>query len=156
MKKLKLSGLIVLHVLTLVACNDDSVSPMQKVEVEVGEAFMINGHSQLNFTNFDESDLKIEVKGFSDHIVNGLVTQRIYVDVDIIDNNKTNHQVEAGYEDICLGQSTGGNCNELRFEMKDQVFFLRFEEVYWSEVKQNKDGVEYIEVDSSQLIVERQ
>ncbi|WP_296619899.1 hypothetical protein [Marivirga sp.] len=156
MKKTILSSFTIIIVLILVACKENTISPMQKIEVEVGEAFIVDGQTQLNFANFDEVDVKIEIIDFSDHLVRGLVSPRTYVNIDLIDEIRTDYQVEAGYKDRCITQSTGGNCNELRFEIKDQVYFLTFEEVYWSEVKENNDGIEFIEVDSAQLIVERQ
>ncbi|WP_375577764.1 hypothetical protein ABWH96_11965 [Marivirga tractuosa] len=112
--------------------------------------------TQLSFVNFEEENLKIEVRNFSEHLVKGLVSARTYVDVAIIDDKRTNYKIEAGYEDSCHGQSTGGLCNEIRFEMKDQRFILKFKEVYWSEVKENGEGMEFIEVESAQLIVERE
>ncbi len=156
MKKIGLSSTMILFLLGVMACKEDTISPLQKIEVEIDEAFIVDGLTQLSFSNFNEIDLKIEIRDFSDHLVKALVSKRTYVDVDIIDNKRTPYQVEAGYEVRCITQSTGGNCNELRFEMQDQVYFLRFEEVYWSDVKENKEGVEFIEVDSARLMVERQ
>lgn len=156
MKNISLSTTMILFLLGLMACKEDTISPLQKIEVEIDKAFTVDGLTQLSFSSFNEIDLKIEIRDFSEHLVDGLVSKRTYVDVDIIDNMRTSFQIETGYEDRCHTQSTGGNCNELRVEMQDQVYFLRFEEVYWSDVKENKEGVEFIEVDSARLMVERE
>lgn len=140
----------------LVACEDDAVQPMNQLDVKVGEPFTITGASQLTFTKLEGAALKMEVGAFSEHITEGLVSPRTYVDVSVVENETTVYQIETGYneEGVCYGEG-GRLCNELSFEVDGQALLLRFEEVHWSNEKNNNEGVAYIEVDSARLVVLR-
>jgi hypothetical protein len=154
MKRIAQCILIALPLAWLVACEDDAVQPLQKVEAKVGEAFILTGPASVSFTNLEGTALTVEVKNFTDHLVKGQVSPRTYVDISVTGDETTTYQVETGYKDTCYGQGDR-LCNELSFEVKGQPLLLKFEEVYWSSQKESSQGVEYITVDSARLLVVR-
>lgn len=156
MKKLAQRFIAALVLFAFVACEDDAVQPMQELEAKVGESFTITGASRLRFTNLEGTTLKMEVGAFTDHIIEGIVSPRTYVAVAVVDSETTSYQIETGYDDAgtCNGEEDR-LCNELLFEVDGQALLLKFEEVHWSEPKEDSQGITYIEVDSARLILVR-
>jgi hypothetical protein len=154
MKRIAQCILIALPLAWLVACEDDAVQPLQKVETSIGEAFTLASPAEISFTNLEGTTLTMEVGEFTDHLMKGVVSPRTYVPVSVIGSTTTTYQVETGYKDTCYGQGDR-LCNELNFEVKGQPLLLKFEQVYWSEQKKSGNGDEFIAVDSAQLIVVR-
>lgn len=156
MKRLAQGVVLMLFLSVCVACQDDAVQPMAKVEAKVGESFTITGPSQLSFASLEGITLTMEVGEFTDHLMKGVVSPRTYVPVSIIGSTTTTYQIETGYseEDVCYGEGEL-LCNELSFEANGQPLLLKFEQVYWGEQKRSGNGDEFIAVDSAQLIVVR-
>lgn len=153
MKRISALSIVLLSFISLVACKEEAISSMPKMEAEIGEAFTITGLTEVNFTKLESTTLTIDFIKFSDHLVKGLVSPRTFVDVAIINGETTTYQIETGYTDTCYGQGDRF-CNEISFQVNEQPLLLKFEEIIWGEAKTNSQGTEYRAVESARLIVE--
>ena len=118
-------SIVLLSIFCLMSCKEDTVNSLTTMEAEIGESFTITGPTEVKFTTLESTNLTIELRKFSDHLVKGLVSPRTYVEVAIIMDETTIYQVETGYTDTCSGTL----CNAVSFQVNDQPLLLQFEDV---------------------------
>lgn len=157
MKIITRCSCLVVLLISLMACEDDSPPALQPLETTVGEAFVIKAPSSVRLTGLENTELNIDITQLDKWIARGLYSRRTLVHLKLSNEQHIEYTIEAGYDkegDMCYGHE-GTVCDSVAFSAGGEQFLLQVEEVYWSEQQLSDAGVEYYSVDSAKFIVKR-